>query len=214
MEITKLKSRSLLFVIPAPQVEWDVKIHLIHGEHYDYLIDTGLGPDCIGPIREHLDPGKPLFVINTHHHWDHVWGNCALDGSVIIAHASCPALIAEKWDANAQKFRRFFAGAATMRLPGLLFESSLYFAGDGIRLFHSPGHTADSISVLDERDGVLNAGDNIGDSADEIVPSLACSVDEYKSTLALYQGMDFDTVVSGHNSVQGRDVFAQIMCKL
>ena len=33
------------------------------------------------------------FVINTHFHWDHAWGNQAFPEATIIGHADCPALM-------------------------------------------------------------------------------------------------------------------------
>jgi CubicO group peptidase (beta-lactamase class C family)/glyoxylase-like metal-dependent hydrolase (beta-lactamase superfamily II) len=34
------------------------------------------------------------FVINTHFHWDHAWGNQAFPEAMIIGHADCPAFMA------------------------------------------------------------------------------------------------------------------------
>ena len=98
-----------------------------------------------------------------------------------------------------------------MRLPNLVFQRELYFAEDGIRVFHTPGHTPDSISVLDEADGVLMLADNIGDSLDEIVPSIGCDVGIYLNTLKQYGEMCFDTCVSGHNRVLGKEVIQTIL---
>jgi len=33
------------------------------------------------------------YVINTHFHWDHAWGNQAFPEAVIIGHADCPAMM-------------------------------------------------------------------------------------------------------------------------
>lgn len=101
-----------------------------------------------------------------------------------------------------------------MSLPNLVFDKEIYFREDNIRIFHTPGHTADSISVIDEEDKVLNAGDNIGDNMEEFLPSIYCERSEYIESLLKYQALDFDACVSGHNVVVGKDIIEKILNKL
>jgi glyoxylase-like metal-dependent hydrolase (beta-lactamase superfamily II) len=162
------------------------------------------------PMLQYLQHGKPVIVINTHHHWDHVWGNAVFGNSLVIAHSLCRRRLEERWEDMIQKNRDYISGEAQKCLPSLVFDDGLYFPDDGIRLLYTPGHTADSISVLDEKDGVLNAGDNVGDDMEHIVPNLECDASDYLKTLRLYAGLDADTVVSGHNKVMGSEVFHQI----
>jgi glyoxylase-like metal-dependent hydrolase (beta-lactamase superfamily II) len=98
-----------------------------------------------------------------------------------------------------------------MYLPNLVFESELYFPEDKIRIIYTPGHTIDSISVIDEEDKVINVGDNIGDNIEEIVPSIYCEKDLYIDTLLKYREVDFDTCVSGHNVILGKEVIEEIL---
>lgn len=212
MKVQQIGSRSLVFTYPV--AEWNLNLHVIKGGKYNYVIDTGLGPESCAPLMEHLNGGKPVIVINTHFHWDHVWGNSAFPGAMIIAHRQCAGLIKSRWDDMAKKNKRYAAGELRMRLPDVTFEGSLYFEEDGITLLHTPGHTPDSISVFDERDRVLNAGDNIGDSPDDIIPSLDCAKEEYEKTLGIYRRMDFDACVSGHNDVQGGNIAERILAAL
>lgn len=213
MKVQKIGSRSTVFTFgPA---DWNLNLQLIEGDRYDYVIDTGLGSGSAAPIMEGIKGGKkPIVVINTHYHWDHIWGNAVFADSVIISHRLCREMIAQKWDEMTAKNGRYIDGEAKMLLPGLTFDGELYFSDDGIKIIYTPGHTVDSISVLDERDGVLNAGDNIGDTAEEIVPSLACPKDVYIKTLELYKNMEFEYCVSGHNEVMGRDVIERILSEL
>jgi glyoxylase-like metal-dependent hydrolase (beta-lactamase superfamily II) len=162
VKIQEIKSRSVVFTFDATP-DWDLNIHLILGDKYNYLIDTGLGSENMEPVKQHLQPGKPVIVINTHYHWDHVWGNVAFGGSAIISHSLCRQRLEERWDAMIRKNRQYISGDVQMCLPNLVFEDGLYFPDDGIRIFYTPGHTEDGISVFDEQDKVLNAGDNIGD---------------------------------------------------
>lgn len=58
-------------------------------------------------------------------------------------------------------------------------------------------------------------GDNIGDTLDEIVPTLETGKDVYAGTLLMYMRMGFDTCVSGHNTVLGKDILDTVLkeCK-
>jgi glyoxylase-like metal-dependent hydrolase (beta-lactamase superfamily II) len=211
MKVQKIGKRSLVFTYKFS--EWDLNLHVIKGDRYNYVIDTGCGPENVLPLMEHIN-GKPAVVINTHYHWDHVWGNCAFPGSLIISHTLCRGFTDTGWDEMTAKYGRFLAGDVVKRLADMTFEGSLCFEDDGIRIWHTPGHTADSISVYDEQDGVLNAGDNIGDTPQEIVPSLYCPREVYIKTLETYKEMKFETCISGHNVPQGADIAERILAAL
>lgn len=209
MKTEKIGNRSVMFTFTLP--EWDLNLHLIRAQKRNYLIDTGLGSESVAPIIAYLngDP-KPLTVINTHHHWDHVWGNHCFDGNTVIAHELCRQMIAREWTEMLERNQRFVRGTARCRLPDLVFNQTLAFPDDHIKLFYTPGHSPDCISVYDEEDRVLNAGDNIGDTTDEIVPELKTAPAIYQNTLRLYAGLDITACLSGHNKVLGAEVFGQI----
>jgi glyoxylase-like metal-dependent hydrolase (beta-lactamase superfamily II) len=209
MDIQKVGKRSMIFTYSFPK--WDLNLHLIEAEKYNYVIDTGLGDLSVEPIKKQIEAsGKPVIVINTHYHWDHIWGNCAFENSVIISHRLCREIITAKWDDMLSQYSRHIYGEVEKSLPNITFDSEIYFPDDGIRIIYTPGHTEDCISVLDERDGVLNAGDNIGDNMVNIVPELDCPKEIYIKTLDVYKSMDFEFCVSGHNRVLGRDIIDKI----
>ena len=212
MRIQKVKNRGVLFTYST---EWDLNLYLIQGEKYNYIIDTGLGPLSIDPVKEYIkNDNKPIIVINTHYHWDHIWGNCGFDDCIIISHQLCKEMIESKWEDMSQKNKRYAHGELEMCLPNLTFDGELHFPEDKIRLIYTPGHTIDSISVLDEKEKVLNAGDNIGDTVEEIVPSIYTEKQIYLDTLYKYKEMDFDTCVSGHNIILGKEVIDNIISML
>lgn len=200
MQIRKINKRGTLFTFA--NADWDLNIYFIKGKRYNYLIDTGLGNDCVKAIIEYLKIGEEeIIVVNTHYHWDHLWGNTALKDSLIISHKLCPELIAANWDYMLQKNSRFSLGEVTLKLPDLVFDKELYFPEDRIKLFHSPGHTEDSISILDEKDQVLIIADNIGDNMEEIYPNLECDKEIFLSSLKNYLTLNYNTCVSGHNTI-------------
>lgn len=211
MKIRKVKNRSVIFTY-YNSPDWDLHLHLIMGQQYNYLIDTGLGSNSIEPVMDYIgEAEKPLIVINTHHHWDHIWGNGSFHPHLIISHALCSRLMDENWDIMLQENRQYVDGEAIKRLPDLVFDNEIYFPSDKIRIIYTPGHTIDSVSVLDEQDKVLNAGDNIGDNMDKIVPELDCERSVYINTLKEYQKLGFDTLVSGHNDVLDKKVINEIL---
>ncbi len=211
MKIKKIKNRSILFTNSIPS-GWDLNVQLIMGDKYNYIIDTGLGSLSIAPIKEYIKhDNKSIIVINTHHHWDHIWGNSSLENYIIISHKLCREMIELNWEDMMHKNKKHLHGEAEMYLPNLTFEKELYFPEDKIRLIYTPGHTIDSISVIDEMEKVINVGDNIGDSIDDIIPSIYCEKNEYINTLLKYRDMDFDTCISGHNIILEKQVIEKIL---
>lgn len=207
MRIQKIKNRGTLFTYTTSS-GWDLNVHLIMGEKYNYIIDTGLGSLSINPIKEYIkDSNKPIIVINTHYHWDHIWGNGSLRNYIIISHKLCREMIESKWKDMMHKNKQYCYGEVEMNLPNLLFEKELYFPEDKIRIIYTPGHTIDSVSVIDEEEKVINVGDNI----DEIIPSIYCEKDLYIDTLLKYRNMDFDTCISGHNVILGKEIIEKIL---
>lgn len=209
MKIEKIGKRNIVFSYELP--EWNLNLHLILGEKYNYIIDTGLGSESVAPIKEYLgNSQKPIVVINTHHDWDHVWGNHCFHEFSIISHILCRELLEDGWSTMLEKFKTYVRGDVKLCLPNLVFDKLLYFPDDGIRVFHTPGHSIDSISVFDEQDRVLNAGDNIGDTVQEIVPTLYYEKDACMKSVQKYKELNIEACVSGHNDILGKDVFDKI----
>lgn len=149
-----------------------------------------------------------------HNHWEHIWRNSALEDCIIISHKLCREMISSQWQEILQKSEGYAQGELEMCLANVVFENELYFPDDKIRLIYAPGHTLDAISILDEEEKVLNAGDNISDTVEEIVPGIYIEKQIYLDTLYKYREMDFDTCVSGHNIILGKEVIDQIIEKL
>ena len=86
----------------------DVWVHRISAEAFPtissvaftpthaFVIDTLMGPQDMEPILDLLRERageRRIVVVNTHHHWDHVYGNAAFPGIDIVAQRSCPRLM-------------------------------------------------------------------------------------------------------------------------
>lgn len=215
MDRQSLTERHTLFTIPFP--DWDLNIHVINGEKSCYLIDSGVGYHNIKPILDFIRGfEKPIRLINTHYHWDHVLGNQYVDAQLIISHHLCYQLIQENWAAMAKQPLPYLQETEDVRmvLPNVLFNQRIIFAEDGIECFHTPGHSIDGISVYDHIDKIINVGDQIGDNDLEIVPELETEVAVYRKSLIKIGDIDFTRCISGHNHVQNHDVIDRILKKL
>jgi glyoxylase-like metal-dependent hydrolase (beta-lactamase superfamily II) len=190
---------------------YDLNMGLIRGKRYNYLIDTGLGSGSVAPVMKYLNGDtKPVTVINTHCHWDHIWGNGMFKDSLIIAHPKCREWMDKYWEKALAENESSVDGKAVKGLPNLLLESRLFFPEDEIEIFVTPGHSADCISIYDHADKILYAGDNIGDTAGDIIPYIETDAETFRSTLAVYKRYDFDICVSGHNKPQGKDIIPRM----
>jgi len=71
---------------------------LLPGPHWSVVIDTLALPDETVGMREFIEHelGVPVrYVINTHYHADHTWGNCFFPGATIISHSRCRDLLTD-----------------------------------------------------------------------------------------------------------------------
>jgi len=114
------------------------------------------------------------------------------------------------WSGELERNKYFVREPRVKVLPNLTFDESIYFSLDKIRLIHTPGHSTDSISIIDEVDGIVNMGDNIGDSMAEIIPDLECDRETYRTSLKKCKAFNCHTVVSGHNQILESDVIDKI----
>lgn len=136
----------------------------------DTLNTPGQGRQLAATIQARTD--KPiLFVINTHHHYDHVFGNQAFDAP-IIAHCALSEQLAEAAARNLMPVSiaawlsehpedRWLVDELELIYPNIIFEKRLVLDLPPMRIVvrHLGGHTPDS-SIVDLPDeGVLFSGD-------------------------------------------------------
>lgn len=194
-----------MFVIPG----CPANCFVVRGPRTNLVIDTGFGQETADEIRLHLDPSKRTLVINTHSHWDHVWGNAAFSED-ILAHTACPAKISARWDQDRTLHPDCVRGDLPMRLPNLLFSHEFLLPDDGVELFWTPGHTTDGINLWFPRDRILFAGDNVGDNEDNPLPELENSVEDYAGAVERYRRLQPRLVLSGHHTPAGPGFLDQI----
>lgn len=163
-----------------------------------FIIDTFCGPDSMRPILQPIknsEAEKEVIVINTHFHWDHVWGNCCFKKSHIISHRLCRKLLDELWNKQIEENKKYMLGKVEKMLPNITFNEKVMFEEDGIEIFYSPGHTEDSISVFDHDEKILYAGDNL---EKPLIYFEGDNIQRYIETIENYLKYDFKKVVAGH----------------
>lgn len=173
-------------------------VFLIQKKSRIYIIDTYCGSHSMIPILNILkdtSPTKEVIVINTHFHWDHVWGNYCFKENKIISHELCKKLLEESWETQINKNKKYICGKVEKCLPNITFKDNYIFEEDSIELFHSPGHTIDSISVFDHEEKILYVGDNL---EKPIIYVESKDINTYINTLENYFNYHPQKIVAGH----------------
>lgn len=178
---------------------------VVAGSDMAVVIDTLALPEETRQIREFVQRELRVpvrFVINTHYHADHSWGNVFFPHAKVIAHAGCyqelkrrgiPALEEEK------KHNPAFKNVEIV-LPHLTFgggELTLQVGKKTLTLFSLPGHCADNIGVLVEEDRVLFAGDTYMP-----LPVLVDGdIEDMQNSLKRITKMGLENLVPGHGDI-------------
>ncbi len=98
------------------------------GPNWAVLIDTLATPEESLAIREFMEQelNVPVrYIINTHSHADHAWGNSLFPTSTIIAHTGCRELLETKGRAALEETRLNNLAYRTIKivLPQITFSS-------------------------------------------------------------------------------------------
>jgi cyclase len=150
------------------EVYAQVTAGVVAGPQWAVVIDTWALPEETMAMREFIEHevGVPVrYVINTHYHADHAWGNCFFPGATVVAHALCRELLAERGMPSLEAVRKQNTAYRQVKivLPHLTFDDgllSLRVGKKNLSIIPAPGHSPDGIIVLVEEDRVLFAGDS------------------------------------------------------
>ncbi len=137
------------------------------GPNWAIVIDTLALPEETLEIRRFIEQDLQIpvrYVINTHYHADHTWGNYLFPNATILSSTLCRELINTKGRASLEEAKKqgttFRQGRIV--LPHLTFSEgsmNLRIGKKTLTMISFPGHSPDNIGVVVEEDRVLFAGD-------------------------------------------------------
>jgi glyoxylase-like metal-dependent hydrolase (beta-lactamase superfamily II) len=155
--------------------QWqEVISYLIEGSHSALLFDTGNGIADIASIARTLTK-KPISVLNSHSHYDHVGGNFAFDK--IYGMQTPFTLNRQKGQSNENIGIEVSTQALCKPAPAGVTESNhigkpftitdivkhgstIDLGGRSLEILHVPGHTPDAIALIDRKAGLMWTGDS------------------------------------------------------
>lgn len=173
------------------------------------VIDTGgsyhLGQRLYDAVRR-VTELPVLYVINTHVHPDHIFGNAAFagDGPEYMGHVKLPRQMAARGDFYLGRLKELIGEAGAegtkivppTRTVAIGEPLEIDLGGRTLTLTaHAVAHTNNDLTVLDSKTGILWAGDLV---FMERIPSLDGSILGWKKVLERMHGMKITKVIPGH----------------
>ena len=194
---------------------------IIVGDDGVMLIDSLRVPsfarDLIADVKKLTD--KPIrYVVDTHSHWDHSWGNEEFPDSTIVGHANCrremldPDVVIPWRDKVIASGDPWAEEAKSVEVtpPGLTFEDTLHleFAGRPIDMhWLGRAHTSGDIFIHLPDDGVLFTGDVAQDSG---VPYMMDGyLQDWVGTDNRLVEIECERFMAGHGPVGQRPAIAE-----
>jgi len=183
----------------------EVNAGVIAGPDMAVVIDTLPFPEETIVMRDFIERELQVpvrYVINTHYHADHTWGNYLFSGAKIISHRLCYKYLVEKGIPALERGKSSNSSLRPIRiaLPHITFDDGEIIIRVGkknLRIFPLPGHTDDMVGVLVEDDRVLFTGDTMMAIPYIVDGDIDVSIDSMKKVAE----MGLENVVQGHGDI-------------
>lgn len=178
-----------------------VYLFLLEGEQSALLLDTGLGQIDLRGLVARLTK-LPVWVLNTHAHFDHIGGN-GLFERVMIPRAdqqmyrlhTSPKLLAQ--------FPQYHFPAPCPQIDWIEGNESITLGGRELKLIPTPGHTPGAIALLDTERRWIFTGDTCCKADVLLNMEGSTTVETYAESIARLQQYRsrFDVVWPSHHEV-------------
>lgn len=177
----------------------------VTGPQWAVVIDTLALPEETLAMRSFIedDLGVPVrYVINSHYHADHSWGNCFFPGATVIGHALSRQIMSDKAPSSLDSARRQNPTFKQVKIvpPQMTFDEGqlvLRVGKKNLIIMPTPGHSRDGISVLVEEDRVFFAGD-----AFLPLPYVVDGdTEELSNTIRRIGKMGLENIIQGHGDI-------------
>jgi glyoxylase-like metal-dependent hydrolase (beta-lactamase superfamily II) len=177
----------------------------VTGPQWAVVIDTLAMPEETLAMRAFIEEelNVPVrYIINTHYHADHSWGNSFFPGATILSHDLARQIMAEKGPASLEAARRNNNAFKSVKLvlPHMTFSDgtlTLRVGKKNLILMPTPGHSRDGISVLVEEDRVLFAGDTFM----PLPYVVDGDIDELVASIKMMGKMGLENIIQGHGDI-------------
>ncbi|WP_207905674.1 MBL fold metallo-hydrolase [Nocardia alba] len=186
---------------------------VVVGSDRTLLIDTTATIDRTRAMRAELHAagiGDPRYIVNTHFHGDHTFGNCVFDTAEVIGTSTTAREAGDAGLALCGLWPAVDWGEITLVAPSILVEDRLGMdlGGVEVELFDvGPAHTSSDLVVWVPRERVLFTGDVAWNGVTPF--ALMGSVDGSLAALQRLLELDPAVVVPGHGDVGGLEVLEQ-----
>jgi len=147
-------------------------------------------------------------VINTHHHPDHFFGNQVFANRPIHALSQTSALAASEGDAFSDNMYQLLGdwmrGTEPVPPNQALESSSLTVGGRTFRLLPLAGHTDADLALIDEKTGVMIAGDLA--FLDRAPTTPHADLATWRQSIDYLAGIDVTAILPGHGPLDRNGV--------
>jgi len=178
---------------------------VVTGPQWAVVIDTLALPEETLAMRAFIEEELAVpvrYIINTHYHADHSWGNCFFPGATVVSHALCREIMITKGSLSLEGAKQQNPVFKPVKLipPQMTFdqgELSLRVGKKNLILLYTPGHSRDGISILIEEDRVLFAGD-----AFLPLPYIVDGdIDDLVASIKKIGKLGLENIVQGHGDI-------------